>query len=66
MEFLCKVCDQSITENESEYNEYPATLRKKNDNSLYKKYTINNINWGEVGKILNDYVTIHKKSFSFI
>ena len=65
MEFLCKVCDRSIIENESEYKEYLATLRKKNDISLYKKYTINNINLGEVDKILNDYVTIHNKKLYF-
>ena len=29
MDFLCKVCDRSIIENESEYNNYLATLRKK-------------------------------------
>ena len=67
MEFLCKVRDRSIIENESEYKEYLATLRKKNDRSLYKKYKINNINLGEVDKILIDYVTIHhKKIFVFI
>ena len=42
MEFLCKVCDRSIIENESEYKEYLAILVKKKDKSLYKKYTINN------------------------
>ena len=34
MRFLCKQCDQSIIENESEYKEYPASLRKDNDQSL--------------------------------
>ena len=65
MEFLCKVCHRPIIENESEYKEYLATLRKKNDKSLYKKYTINNINLGEVEKIMNDYVTIPKKKLYF-
>ena len=35
MSFLCKQCDRSIIENEFEYKEYLATLRKKNDMSLY-------------------------------
>ena len=35
MEFLCELFDRSIIENESEYNEFLATLRKKNDKSLY-------------------------------
>ena len=61
MDFLCKVCDRSIIEKESEYKDYLATSRKKNDNSLFKKYTINNVNWDEVDKITNDYVTTHIK-----
>ena len=38
-------------------------MRKKNDKSLYKKYTINNINLDEVDEILNDYITTHNKKF---
>ena len=49
----------------TEYKEYLSTLRKKNDISFDKKYTINNINLGEVDIILNDYVTIHNKKFCF-
>ena len=44
MELLCKVCDRSIIENESEYKEYIATLRKRNDKSLYQKCTFKNNN----------------------
>ena len=65
MDFLCKVCDPSIIEFQSEYKEYIATSRKENDKSLQKKLTINNINLDEVDKILNDYVTTHNKLFDF-
>ena len=44
MDLLCEVCDRSIIENESEFMNYLATLRKKGDKCLYKKYTINNVN----------------------
>ena len=50
MEFLCKVCDRLNNENESEYNNHLATLRKKDDTRLYEKYTINIINFDEVIK----------------
>ena len=61
MNILCKVCDPSIIENESEYKDYLANMRKKHDKSLYKNYTVNNINLDEVDKILNDYITTHSK-----
>ena len=35
MDILCKVCDKDIIENESEYNNYIATLRKKDNKSIY-------------------------------
>ena len=38
MDILCRVCDQSIIENESEYYHYLATTQKKNDKSLYKYF----------------------------
>ena len=57
MDFLCETCDRSRIENESEYQNYRATLRKKNDKSLYKKYTIINIKLDEYDKIINDYIT---------
>ena len=34
MKLLCKVSDRSIIENGSEYMNYLATMRKKNDKSL--------------------------------
>ena len=63
MSFLCEVCDRSIIENQSEYMNYLATMRKKNDKSLYKNYTINNINLDEIDKILHHYITTHNKKF---
>ena len=54
MDFLCEVCDRSIIENQSEYNIFLATLRKKDDIGLYKKYPIIIINLDEVNIILND------------
>ena len=63
MNLLCRVCDRSIIENESDYKNYIATLLKKDDESIYKKYVINNINLDEVDKILKDYVTTHNKKF---
>ena len=63
MDYLCQVCDREIIENESEYRNYVATLRKKGDESIYKKYSINNINLDEVDKILKDYVSSHNKTF---
>ena len=35
MNLHCKVCDRSIIENEFEYKDYIAALRKKIDKSLY-------------------------------
>ena len=63
MDLLCRVCDRSIIENESEYKNYVATLRKNGDKSIYKKYVINNINLDEVDKISRDYVSTHNKNF---
>ena len=65
MEFLCKQCDRLSIENHSEYMKYLATMRKENHKSLYKKYTINNINLDEVEKNLNDYVTFLNKKLNF-
>ena len=63
MDLLCKVCDKEIIENESEYKNYIASLLKKDDKSIYKKYVINNINLDEVDKLLKDYVSTHNKEF---
>ena len=65
MEILCKLSDQSIIENGSEYYEYIATMRKKDDKSFYKKCTILNINLDEVNKISNDYTSTQNKNFDF-
>ena len=65
MDYLCQICDREIIENESEYKNYIASLRKKDDKSLYKKYkyVINNINLDEVDKIFKDFVSTHNKKF---
>ena len=63
MDFLCKVCDREILENESERTLYIATLRKRYDRSLYTKHTINNVNLDEFDKILNQNISRHNKNF---
>ena len=63
MDLLCKVCDRSIIENESEFKNYRANLRKKDDKSIYKKHVINNNNLDEVDKIIKEYVSAHNKKF---
>ena len=63
MDLLCKVCDREIIENESEYKNFIASLRKKDDKNIYKKNVINNINLDEVDRILNDFVSTHNKKF---
>ena len=65
MDLLCEVCDQSVIKNHSECNNYLVTLRKKNDENLFKTHTINNVNLDEVKKILNDYISAHNKNFDF-
>ena len=62
---LCRKCDRSILEKETEYKEYLSTFRKKYDNSLDEKYTIKNINRNDIEAILNDYVITHSKKFDF-
>ena len=65
MDYICQVCDREIIENEDEYQYYSTTGHRKKDKKLYIKYTINNINFDELEKILNDYVTTHNKKFDF-
>ena len=65
MDYICQVCDRSLIENLSEYEHYLNTSHKKNDNSLYVKYTIDNINLDIIDKILNDYITTHNEKFIF-
>ena len=40
-------------------------MRKKVDKSLYKNYTINNINLDKFDEILNDYITILNKELYY-
>ena len=65
MELLCKVCDEEIIENESEYKMYMATLRKTDDKTIYKIYVNNNVNLDEVDKILIEYVSTRNKKIDF-
>ena len=65
MDLLCRLCDRSIIDNEFEYKKYLTSLRKENDKSFFKKYTINNINLDDVNKVLNDYISSHNKNFDF-
>ena len=63
MDYLCRVCDREIIENESEYKNYIAALRKNDDKIIYKKYVIKNFNLDEVDRKLKDYVSFHIKKF---
>ena len=65
MDYICQVCDRSLIENPDEYQQYLATSHKKNDNSLYVKYTINNINLDELDRIINNHITTHNKKMNF-
>ena len=66
MDFLCRICDRSFIQSESEYIKYLTTLRKKNNKSLYKKLTINNVDLDEINQILNDHISTHKKISVFL
>ena len=56
MDYICQVSDRSLIENPDDYQHYLTTSHKKNDNSSYIKYTINNINLDELDKILDDHI----------
>ena len=43
MDLLCKICDREIIE--EEYNFYIASLRKKDDKSIYKNMLIIILIW---------------------
>ena len=57
------MCDRKIFEDETKFMNYTDTLHKKNDKGIYNNHTDNNINLDEFEKILDDYVTTHKKLF---
>ena len=65
MDYICQYCDRFLIDNPDEYENYLSTSRKKNDQNLYIKYTINNINFDELDKILEDYIYTHKKKLVF-
>ena len=45
MDYLCKVCDKDIIENESEYKKYIASLRKKDDKVYIKNMLLIILIW---------------------
>ena len=45
MDFLCQVCDREIIENEFECKNYIASLRKKDDKSIYKNMLLIILIW---------------------
>ena len=63
-ELLCIKCDHEIFENIDKLNKYLATFKKENDNAIYKKIVINNIDLCDVIKILNDYIEVHNKKLN--
>ena len=65
MDYICQYCDRLLIENPDEYEHYLTISLKKNDNSLYIKYTINIINLDNLDKILNDYITTHIEKLNF-
>ena len=65
MDLSCEVSNRSTIENQSEYNHYLATLRKKMIKVFHEKYTVININLDEFNKTINDYISIHIKNFDF-
>ena len=64
MGFFRETSDRSFIEIESQSQFYRATLRKKKDECLYKKYFIINIKLDEYDKFINDYITSHNKKFN--
>ena len=54
-----------MIENPDEYENYLTTSSRKIDKNLYIKYTIINISFDELDKILEDYISTHNKIFVF-
>ena len=65
MDYICEVCDRSIIQDPSEYQYYLTNGHRKNNKKLYMQYTIKNINFDELDKVLNDYVATLNKKFDF-
>ena len=65
MDLLCPTCDRSIIENESEYENFLATRRKRNNKNYYENYINNNLNFDDFDKRLIDYITSHNKKFHY-
>ena len=65
MNLLCQVCDRLIIENESEYNQYLATMRKKDDKSFNGNFIINDVNLDEGDESLDNYVTTHNEKLYY-
>ena len=65
MDYICQVCDRSLIENPDEYQQYLTTSHRKSDNSLYIKYTIDNINLDELDQILRDHISTQNKKLNF-
>ena len=66
MKIFCNLCDREIIENKSEYNNFVATLRKRNDECFYKQNTIIKINLDEFDKILSYYISHQNKIYIYI
>ena len=65
MDYICQYCDRLLIENPDKYENYLTISRKKIDKNLYIKYTINNISFDELDKILKDYISTHNKTIVF-
>ena len=65
MDYICQYCDRLLLENPDEYENYLTTSSRKIDKNLYIKYTIINIDFDELDKILEDYISTHNKKFVF-
>ena len=65
MDYICQYCDRLLIENPDEYENYLTTSCKKIDKKVYIKYTIDNISFDELDKVLEDYISTHNKKFVF-
>ena len=65
MDYICQYCDRLLIENPEEYENYLTTARRKIDKNLYIKYTIENISFDELDKILEEYVSTQNKNLVF-